>query len=709
MKKGTLLCALLTLGFASYAQSWNWINPTTGLQQVNDISFISPDQGVAVGDNGVILNYLNGEWSLTESPVNTTLNAVEFIHPNLAWAVGYAGVILRYNGNNWVKAISPITGDLKDICWVDETHCWAVGSAILFYDGTSWQVQSELSGSEVVGFISENEGWAGSSSTNFYHFSNGSWSADPTFADGNLLFFHTIEAAGEGRLLMNGKNMEGEGLLYENTGQGWQSIASGAVNAGISFYDAAHGFGIEHARPLNYTLLPSIKHFNNDAWSTEYTFEKRNQYFTSIEALAGNEAMAGDALGYIHHGKDGNWGLDNGFMCDSILDIDFVAPNKGYVAAHNSGIWKYDAGEWSNIFDVPDYTFNEIEFVNENWGYSYAAAYTINDEFPPPYNTEAKLFRLYQGSFSEISVPWIGITAPISSLYEFNGELILSSYNNIYIYNINEWMTETLPETDSVSEIRFQLSMPIKNQLERSNWDAAWLCAKRDDRGISGVVYSKDHMDNNWQQVYQTPSGWFNDLCIFDYNQVYAVGTNGLIAYFDGINWTETEPLTDEHLLSIHVDDNGNGWAVGKNGTMLQCENGQWSVQNSMTIYDLNVVSFYDRTLGFIGGNDGALFCTSEKLPVGILNKPIDQSFDQLHIYPNPAQGSFFIEINQPAPKIEVSLSDMTGRILYEKSFSLSGSEKETLRINPGVLSRGIYFVKVMNGKQVLTGKVMMN
>ncbi len=704
MKKFILFCALLTLGLASIAQSWNWINPTTGLQQINDISFISPDQGVAVGDNGAILNYLNGEWSLAESPVNTTLNAVEFIHPNLAWAVGNEGVILRYSGKNWIKVSSPIIGYLKDISYVDENHCWAVGSAILFYDGTSWQVQAELSGNEAVGFISANEGWAGSTSTSFYHFSNGSWSADPTFVNGNLLFFHTIEAAGEGRLLMNGKNVEGEGLLYENNGQGWQPIASGGVNGGISFYDAAHGFGIEHARPLNNDLLPTIKHFNNDVWSTDYVFEKRDHLFSSIEALSDNEAMAGDALGYIHHGKDGNWGLANGFMCDSILDIDFVEPNKGFIAAHNSGIWKYDAGEWSNIFYLKGYTFNTIKFLNENSG--YIAAYTTLDEFPPPYNIDSKLFRFYEGIFTEIDVPWTGITAPISSIHEFMGELIISSNNHIYICYEDEWEIETLPATESISKMFIQnLHWTIKNQSSKRWWEHTYFTAKRNDSGISSVIYYKNQLYNQLIQIYETSSGLFNDLCVTWRGDVYAVGTHGLIAYFDGINWTEIEPLTDEDLLSVHVNDNGNGWAVGKNGTMLQCENGQWSLHNSPTTYDLNVVSFYDRTLGFIGGSNGALLCTSGKLPVGIFNKPISQSFDQLHIYPNPTQESFFIEINQPASKIQVSLSDITLRTIHEQSFGL----QETIRIHPGIIPSGLYFVKVMNGNQVLTGKLVID
>lgn len=707
MRKFTFFCALLTLGLAAYAQSWHWINPTTGLQQINDISFISPDKGMAVGDNGAILHFVNGEWSIAESPVNTTLNDVEFIHPSLAWAVGDAGVILRYDGYNWLEVSSPITGNLKDIFYVDETHCWAVGSAILFYDGTSWQVQAEISGLEAVGFISPDEGWAGSSSTNFYYYSNGTWLADPTFADGNLLFFHTIEPAGEGRLLMNGKNVEGEGLLFENTGQGWQPIASGAVNAGISFYDASHGFGIEHARPMNYDLFPTIKHFSIEVWSTAYTHEKRDQLFTSIEAIAGDEAVASDALGYIHHGKNGNWGLANGFMYDSILDVDFVAPNKGFLAAHNSGIWKYDAGEWSNIFNVPDYTFNEVNFSHDYW--SYAAAYTTYSYLPPPFNCEPKLFRYYEGEFSEVPGPWAEVYAPLSSINELSNELIVSSYNSIWTKVENEWTLEALPSSDSISDIRFQESIPTESLSGASQWEAGWLCAKRDDSGISGVIYYKYFMDNEWQQVYETPTGWFNDLCVFDYNEVYAVGSNGLIAYFDGNNWTEIAPLTDEDLLSVHVNENGDGWAVGKNGTMLKCAQRQWSVYNSPTTHNLNVVSFYNHSLGFIGGNDGAMLCTSEKLPVGIFNNPLSQSYDQLHIYPNPTQETFFIEIHHPSSKIQVSVSDITGRTLFEQTFGLAGSEKEILRINPGALSRGVYLVKVNNGAQVMTGKVLIN
>jgi hypothetical protein len=240
-----------------------------------------------------------------------------------------------------------------------------------------------------IGFISANEGWAGTSNNNFFHYKNGNWALDETFVYANPMVFTSIEKAGEGRVLLNGQDIEGQGVLYENTGQGWQPIDAGAVNDGISFYDANHGFGIQHAGPMSFNLLPTIKQFNNDAWSTVYTREKPDQRFTAIAAKDSNEAMAGDGWGYIHQGSGGNWGLSNGFMCDSILDIDFVAANNGFLAANNSGIWKYDAGDWTNIFDIPEYKFNKIDFHTDYWG--FAAAYTTHNEFPPPFNFEAKL------------------------------------------------------------------------------------------------------------------------------------------------------------------------------------------------------------------------------------------------------------------------------------------------------------------------------
>ncbi|MFA6949920.1 MAG: T9SS type A sorting domain-containing protein [Lentimicrobiaceae bacterium] len=705
MKKFTFICTVLAISFTVSAQTWHWINPTTGLQGINGIGFVSPDEGVAVGDRGAILHYKNGEWSIAESPVGANLNAVEFINPVLAWAVGDSGTILRYDGNDWVEVDSPITGCLKDIFCVDENHCWAVGSAILFYDGTSWQVQAEISGLDAVGFISANEGWAGSSNTHFFHFSNGNWAEDDSFADSNPQFFQCMIKAGEGRLLMNGSDIAGDGVLYENTGQGWQPLNTGSINDDISFFDASHGFGIEHASNMNFDLFPTIKYSNHDVWTTEYTLKKREQLFSSVEALASDEAMAGDVLGYIHHGNESNWDLSNGFICDSILNVDFFAPNKGFIGTHNSGIWKYNAGNWNAIFSIPGFAFNEINFESETYG--YATAFETFSYLPPPFNVEVKLFDFRNGVFTEIQPPYgIRFYTPISSINEIDNKLIVSSNNSIWTIENYYWSEALLPESDSISKICFVEPIPIKNPSGVSELVAAWLCAKRGGTETGGVIYYKEYFENDWQQAYQTSSGSFNDLCITDDWQVYAVGTHGLIAHFDGSNWTEIEPLTDEDLLSVSMFEGQNGWAVGKNGTILHCNEGVWSVYNSPATYHLNKVDFYKSNLGFMVGNEGTFLCTDEKLPVGTGDLPVSKSLNQLQIYPNPAKDGFIIEMNSPTTDVQVSIIDPTGRLLSEKDFQITNHSNSIL-VQFDKIAPGVYLVKAMNGRQIMTGKVM--
>ncbi len=698
MKKITLFISMLILCSNLMAQSWHWVNPTTGFNQIHDIHFISANEGYAVGNQGKILHYINGEWSLMNSPVNTDLFGVSFVNPDMGWAVGAEGNILRYQYGTWSQVTSPITGVLKDVCCLDENHCWAAGDAILRYNGSEWLVDANLGGNETIGFLNENLGWAGSGPSNLYKYENGVWSNDNSFNSGTYYSFHTLEKAGD-YMLMNVKTLEEEGLLYENDGNGWVQVPSGSCNSGISFADRQHGFGLQKAAPMGYDLLPTVHQYSDGVWQPAFVHTKRDQIFTAIEALSNTACMASDALGYIHKVEDGNHSIANGFMYDSIIDLKFVKPNLGFLAAHNSGLWKYDAGEWSNIFNYPDYTINVIDFQSEDWG--YFGAYHHEAIFP--FWPEAKLFSYYNGVITEIMFP--DESSFISSLNSIGIDLIFTQRNTIFTYTNGQFTSEALAFPDSISDLKFMMPIPINSNNRDGEWEAAWMSVKRHNDADSGVIFYK-YFTNNWQEVYTTSSGSFNDLCIFDYNQVYAVGTNGLIAYFDGTNWAEIEPLTNEDILSVHVNVNQDGWAVGKNGTLLRCEQGEWSLQNSPTTYDLNVVSFYNNSLGFIGGNEGALMCTSEKLPVGLFDKPLAPSFNQLNVYPNPAGDYFFVESNQPVNSGQVSITDITGRVVFEKEVQMMG-KNNPLRIIAKDFSPGLYLIRIVSEKKLLTGKIM--
>ncbi|MCO5256079.1 MAG: T9SS type A sorting domain-containing protein [Lentimicrobium sp.] len=698
--RNRLIAFFILLSGALSAQSWHWINPSTGLNQINDIHFVSDNEGYAVGNQGKILHYMNGEWSIMDSPVNTDLFGISFVNPNMGWAVGANGSILRYQHGNWTQVTSPITGVLKDICCLNENHCRAAGDTILRYNGSEWLIDAELSGSETIGFLNENLGWAGSSNFNLYKFENGGWSTDSSFGTSQYYRFHTLEKAGE-TMLINGSNISGEGLIFENSGNVWVQILSGNCNGGISFTDRQHGFGLQHAGVMPYDLYPTVHQYNEGEWQEVFVHEKQYQLFTAVEALSNTACMASDNLGYIHKIVDGSHSIANGFMYDSILDLQFVKPNAGFLAAHSSGLWKYDAGEWENIFNLPDHTIHVIDFQSEDFG--YFGAYEHTEIFP--FWPETKLFSYNNGVITEIMFP--DVSSFISSINSIGEDLVFTQRNTIFTYANGQFSTEELAFQDSISDLKFMMHVPVNSSNRNDEWEAAWMSVKRHNDADSGVIFYKYFVDNSWQEVYETSNGSFNDLCIFGYNQVVAVGTNGLIAVFDGSNWSEVQPLTSEELLSVHLDENMNGWAVGRNGTMLECTGGAWSVYDNDVNYDLNVVSFYNESLGFIGGNEGALLCTSEKLPVPNRYIPVADTRNSLKVFPNPADETFTIELESPATNAHIILTDPAGRLLMEKQLPDTGQGKQLVTMSASGLGSGICLLTLIHENGVRTAKLV--
>lgn len=51
--------------------------------------------------NNQLLGYARGQWQTLKSPVNETLAAITFVSPDEGWAIGAHGTILRYQNGSW--------------------------------------------------------------------------------------------------------------------------------------------------------------------------------------------------------------------------------------------------------------------------------------------------------------------------------------------------------------------------------------------------------------------------------------------------------------------------------------------------------------------------------------------------------------------------------------------------------------------------------
>ncbi len=703
MKKIYFFVLLLSFSQLS-AQPWYWINPANGHHHLNDISFISPGNGIAVADNGVILHYNDNIWTQAESTVSVNLNAVYYLSPTLAWAVGNNGTILKFNGSDWVQQESPVNVTLNGVCFTDENHGWAVGNTVLFFDGNSWQVQAEASGLKTVSFATPDEGWAAGTWGAIKHYLNGEWMNDVSM---DSYDFSGICMTSQNTVFLNGNTIDGNGVFFENTGSGWQSVNSGGVNAGISFADQQHGYGIQNFIAFNTDIYPTVYKYSTGSWSKEFS-AKRDRQLTSVEAISENEAYISDTTGFIYHGLDGNWGVSNGFTADSILDISFTRANNGYFACGTDGIWHYDAGNWTNVLKVPGFRFNEVKFIDENYG--FAAAYKLS-EFPWPYEDEVKVFRFMNGNWVEEIIPITeGILEPATSIgISFWNTLGVTSYNMIYSMSEGVWDTTFLAMNDSITELRFMDPFPINQNAQGAlpEMEEAWLSIKRMEGDVKGAIYFNDYTSDTWNVSYETASGAFNDLCVADYMNIYAVGDNGLIAHFDGQNWSEFEPVTSEDLLSVYINDGNEGWAVGKNGTLLKYNGLSWSVVQRNTWNDLFKVCFY-QGFGLIGGENGTLISTLEEMPVSLQKHELQFASGVLNIYPNPASDLVFLEIEGTAgDHLMISIYDNTGRLVFSGDHSVAGSAKQIIPVSLKGLKAGLYLVKMNSSNQVITGKLI--
>lgn len=69
-----------------------------------------------------------------------------------------------------------------------------------------------------------------------------------------------------------------------------------------------------------------------------------------------------------------------------------------------------------------------------------------------------------------------------------------------------------------------------------------------------------------------------SSVYLTDETHGWAVGRNGTILKFDGINWVNSSSPTSQNLLDIYMIDSTNGWACGEGTAILKYDGSNWTV-----------------------------------------------------------------------------------------------------------------------------------
>lgn len=143
------------------------------------------------------------------------------------------------------------------------------------------------------------------------------------------------------------------------------------------------------------------------------------------------------------------------------------------------------------------------------------------------------------------------------------------------------------------------------------------------------------------------------------------------------------------------------GWeaATGNNRSLL------YVVRDGSTreIQPVTIGSFgtgVTLTATFTGGIQGVYsFARQQSLPTDSFE------LNEIGVYPNPNNGTFNVQFTPSSEKVNVTVFDLRGRVIYDKQFSNNGLFSETIQLNN--VESGIYLVKIQDGSRKITKRII--
>ncbi|MBL0175219.1 MAG: T9SS type A sorting domain-containing protein [Ignavibacteria bacterium] len=200
MRLATLFIIGIATSLSAQAQpGWLKVGPDMPFKVFYSVWFTDADNGVAVGDTGMIRITTDGggNWRTVPSGTQARLNRVRFTSKTLGFAAGNDGVLLRTRdgGNSWSKIDTKQTGVIYDVIFFDESNGMIGGYAGLCKttsdSGRTWTNRDIGFGPNNVysfTFLNTKKGWACGNAGNVGRTTNGglTWQGQNSGKPGTL-------------------------------------------------------------------------------------------------------------------------------------------------------------------------------------------------------------------------------------------------------------------------------------------------------------------------------------------------------------------------------------------------------------------------------------------------------------------------------------------------------------------------------------------
>ncbi|MBC8042686.1 MAG: T9SS type A sorting domain-containing protein [Rhizobacter sp.] len=262
--------------------------------------------------------------------------------------------------------------------------------------------------------------------------------------------------------------------------------------------------------------------------------------------------------------------------------------------------------------------------------------------------------------------------------------------------------------------------------------------------GVGGTILRSADGGTNWQSISSNVSAALNSISLStDFSTVaakgngalstqgfgsaVAVGVGGTIlrSADGGANWVNvsssvtnldniTAPLTTD-LLSVEFVDETIGYACGKNGVILQTNDGglSWRQQPSGTTADINDIAVSANGTGNAVGSGTTALITNNGgnpvLSVSAPGAPVPPGFALRQNYPNPFNPNTLISYQLSMnSQVQLKVYDVLGREVASLVDARQATGDYLVNFNATKLSSGVYFYRLTTGNFVQTKKMLL-
>lgn len=667
-------------------------------------------------------NKINSQtnWELLNPMTTNTGKDVEFVTTNIGYIITTNELLETIDaGSTWLKKQSISSGN--DISFYNTTG-YIVGNdgyALKSIDnGASWsQIFIGFNSSFNTVNIIDDDNIILSTSNSIVTTNNGgiTWKSlsVPNSGVNKTFFTNTLI----GHAVCNGGTI----LKTVDGGQNWFTIqgTNSFPSNFISVYFINENIGF--ASGENDYIFKTI-----DAGETWIQISDPGIDIYGFHFLDENNGFASGEYGATYKTIDGgsSWNpifFQSGFVQGtSIYGIYFQDSNIGYITGLNGRIMKTINGGNTWVQYSITGNLNEIQFLNENIGYTnsgrnfyktlnsgnswtYVGSIDSNISIPRfTFINENIGFAISGGTYGGQIFKTIDGGATWSfqrDLFEYGGSSITfldentgfasgGAGSNTYHRKVMKTIDGGDNWTQVLSQVSFGQIQFVNNMVGYGN--------------ANGSMYKTTDRGNTWTLNIELEDKKINGFCFLDENNGFFIGDEGLIysTYNGGTNWQKLiVPYENYRLIGFH--NKNVGFVRGESGRIYKTENGGLSWVLDSTLHGVNDLHIIKNKI-FLAGTYGKIYRSQSRV-LNINNFSYNQ---EILIYPNPAKDFVKILNTDISDKINsIELYNYIGQKVYKENTT----NQSEIKINLSNFKKGVYFVKInFKHTQVLVSKLIL-